>query len=903
MINKGYIMKRLFLLWFIVCGLSAAELPSQWRILPDKGFQVETLPDGLTRVTVRKAARNQGSFEQAVALKPGERYRISTHMKSSVDDLAYLQVKTYKGRKEFRRFNSKPCLVTGQTVSMEFLTPAIDAATLHIRIRNGQEQVGQQVTFGPILVEVVKAEVHTPGRLIIVPTYENCSYYLNLTEKETASGLSVAYRPEGTAEYTAVEPVYLPDERQYRGSLTDLEENRTYEMKFMLGKQVIEQKFTTLNSQVPIDKTIEIDPDGFNGLKITESGTPDAWIRYTTKPGTVLTADTAVPAVIYLVNARYIVLENLTLRGGARQGIWLENCENIQILNCDIASFGRLGIQDLQNDGKFYQNGQSINFDAGININRSGKVLVERCFIHSPRGTANSWFYSHPAGPQAVAVWGTGGVVLRYNDFIGGDRHRWNDGVEGYMNGFENGGFFRDADIYGNMFALGNDDGIELDGGQMNIRVYRNRFEHFLCGISTGPCLLGPSYIFRNLISNLGDETHGALNAFKNSHRRWDKGRLIISNNTISVPHGTGFGGYTGSKPGKLYVNEIKALLGKNIFQTGNGSIAGSGVLTARRSLFNHNQHECLYPNPAVEANFRANGQEKDGIFGPVPFVDAAAGDYRLRPGSPAAQNGFGAFVGDEPLPYRPVPVIVSPQRLRFGANMPLEQTLTVTVGGKNFASSYSIRQSFETDWVTVTPSAGTLKSGDRFNVTVKVDPDRLPAWSRSDAVILLRLENGFSRPVSIAADWSGEVKRNNSGTIQLPILDFTGADKFPRSADGEIYLGSNVQEQLSCEFTVTEAGEYYLFALVRCPVPVNSHNSFKLSLDGDEMLTAKFTFNAGPESGYTGVTRNLGSGRAKHTYERHKLSVGKHKLVIEPRQGQYISKLVFSRNPDLYLR
>ncbi len=896
--------KILCLLLPLLCGINAAELPGQWKVVPADAMKVVSTPDRITQVTLLKQPRLQGSLEQTVTgLTPNVNYIAAAKVKSSIAGMAYLQVKTYRSGKNLRRFDSKPSTVKEQILQCEFQMPEdADKITVQVRIVNDADKVGQEVSFGPVILEPVTDVTSTPGRLTIIPTYENCSYYFNLEKGEEPLPLTMEYRRQGTQKFIPVEPVYMPDERQYRGSLVELEENSNYELKLTHGTTTISREFTTLNSQVPVEKTVWLDPANFNGLQITESGRPDAWIKYTAKPGAVFTADTQNTAVLHLLNVRYVILENLTLRGGERYGVWLDNCENIQILNCDIAGFGRVGEQGFDRDGKYYLDGKSINLDPGINIFKSGKVLVERCFIHDPRAQANSWFYSHPAGPQAVLVQGTGGVVLRYNDFIGGDKHRWNDGVEGIMNSAEYGGFCRDADIYGNMFALGNDDGIELDGGQMNIRVYRNRFEHFLCGISTGPCLLGPSYIFRNLILNLGEENGGGLYAFKNSHRRWGKGRLFFNNNTVSTPQGTGFGGYSSTNPDPVYAKELKAIIEKNVFQTGNGTIAGLGFLTKRRTLSNHNQHECLNPDDKVKENFASFQQESDGIFEAIPFIDAPNGDYRLRPGSEAAKRGLGAFIADEPLPFRPIPVTVTPQKLHFKAGTQ-EQKLTVTVTGENFNSVYKMCQTTEADWLSITPPSGTLKSGDTFTVTVKVDPDKLPAKRRTDTVILLRLDNGFSRPVSINADWHDGQTTLPSQAIELPIMNFSNADKFPKGAENEIYLSPSVQEQLSYEFTVKEAGEYYLFALVRCPVPSSGHNSFKLSMDGDEMLTAKFTFNASPNQRYVGVSRNIEGGRAKHSYERHKLSAGKHRIVIEPRQGQYISKLLFAPTPEQILQ
>lgn len=64
----------------------------------------------------------------------------------------------------------------------------------------------------------------------------------------------------------------------------------------------------------------------------------------------------------------------------------------------------------------------------------------------------------------------------------------------------------RTPDVYGNTLAYCQDDGIEMDGGAVNVRVFENRIEETYSGISTAPNRLGPSYVYRNVVHNLQDE-------------------------------------------------------------------------------------------------------------------------------------------------------------------------------------------------------------------------------------------------------------------------------------------------------------------------------------------------------------------------------------------------------------
>ncbi len=72
------------------------------------------------------------------------------------------------------------------------------------------------------------------------------------------------------------------------------------------------------------------------------------------------------------------------------------------------------------------------------------------------------------------------------------ETHWWNDAIESIANGEVSGGPYRDTDIYGNVLAFSNDDGTELDGGQISVRYWHNWIDRARCGISCVPNLSGP---------------------------------------------------------------------------------------------------------------------------------------------------------------------------------------------------------------------------------------------------------------------------------------------------------------------------------------------------------------------------------------------------------------------------
>ena len=338
-------------------------------------------------------------------------------------------------------------------------------------------------------------------------------------------GLALEYRAKGTEAWkTGLALEYFPEAKSYRGSAVYLDEDRDYEVRLAAqGKTIVSDTVRTWKSDVKVAKTIEIDPATFVApYEITAKGTADGWIRYTVKGGVLKVGD-GKPAFV-LKDASHVILEDMVIDGcrECSNVIVLEKTKDVRIRHCDISGWGRLGKPDYINKGGKYVWGpknRTVNYDGAISITRGCEnTVIERCWIHDPKTPTNSWRYSHPAGSEAVlAAYAGPGTVIRYNDFVGSDEYRWNDAVEGPGNFFEDGGLNRDADVYGNFMIFCNDDNIELDGGQLNVRCFRNRFESALCGVSVQGCMVGPSYVFDNVFCGGGDEFDDLNNPIKRS--------------------------------------------------------------------------------------------------------------------------------------------------------------------------------------------------------------------------------------------------------------------------------------------------------------------------------------------------------------------------------------------------
>ncbi len=728
----------------------------------------------------------------------------------------------------------------------------------------------------------------------LVPLFHSCSYYFT---SPVRPGLEVRFRPRGEQAWQkAFPPVYVPQDAMYRGSLVRLQENTAYEIRVIAndGAALAEGGFQTWRSEVPIAETVVLDERTFDGsLRIMESGTPDGWRRYIAKEGFVLRNDRTKP-LIELSKARYVILEGLTLRGGQQYAITVKNCQQVRIVNCDIAGWGRIGTQRFDLGGSYHTDaGEQIDWDTGILIHRSIGTVVERCYLHDPVTTANSWYYSHPAGPQAVGIAKPRSTVLRYNDFVGSDRHRWNDAVEGEGNFHEDGGFNRDADIYGNFACFANDDALEIDGGQRNVRVFDNWYEGCLCGVSIQGCMSGPSYVFGNLLVNMGDERGLAGQSIKTSSNQ-------SGTNAISFI----FGNTTFGRASDLgLLQHLKIVARNNLF-------AGSANITRwSRSP----QSDCDYNLQAVGEP----GKEAHGLVGDPRFVDPSAGLYGLREDSPARGQGqalenfttagpgkvdigaipFGSSCG---FPVRPNPVQVHRPQVTFSpAESATGASKTLSATGQG---SFRIAQNEAFDWFTVSPAAGTLESGKGQTFSVRLRPERMGERRHYRGAFLVRLANGFSQPVVVYADtdWRPPVKPERQGVW----TQFQEAEA-PQNGDGFETIADpaasgtralKLSKPVEYRFTVPAAGKYFVVARGRSEAPHKLYATFRFGIDDGGLKESGI--RAAADWDWCLVAPNRSMLTCLQSYD---LSAGEHMVKLEPDGSVLLDLVALTNDPGVF--
>lgn len=346
-------------------------------------------------------------------------------------------------------------------------------------------------------------------------------------------------------------------------------------------------------------------------------------------------------------------------------------------------------------------------------------ITIERCNIHDPRDRANPWFFSHPSGPQAIFIGRCHQTVIRWNDFIGSNQHRWNDGIEGWGNFAYTGGFAQDADIYGNVIAFGNDDGIELDGGQNNVRLFGNWIEGFYCGVSTVPCLRGPSYIFNNLITRLGDEIGASSHAFKSGG---GTGLLHIFNNTCIT--NSGLASINTNSP-------LHAVSRNNIFEVRREAIRERTPQPGNSFDYDLCYGYGYFNGKIVHPDKLFNGSSfgSNMILDKPIFTARDNGNYQLHQDSPGKAAAVaipnfaetGQDTGCSPksanFPERPgLKFQINAIRIDLSPNFePANITITATED-----TSFKIIKNEAFNWFTVEPQAGNLKQGNTNSLSTQ---------------------------------------------------------------------------------------------------------------------------------------------------------------------------------------
>jgi len=113
----------------------------------------------------------------------------------------------------------------------------------------------------------------------------------------------------------------------------------------------------------------------------------------------------------------------------------------------------------------------------------------------------------------------------------------FNDGIGGGANGSFRGAPGPDSDIYGNVVSHCWDDGLEVEGGNRNTRIWGNYITQAMMMIANAATSIGPLYIWNNVVARSQSKPDaGGGNFLKMGFaggEEWMTGHMYIFNNTV----------------------------------------------------------------------------------------------------------------------------------------------------------------------------------------------------------------------------------------------------------------------------------------------------------------------------------------------------------------------------------
>lgn len=828
---------------FSESAVEAAASPRYWTVPVEHAGVVDCVAteggDGalgrMLRAKIESVATAQGQVLQKVSVRPGRRLRITADVRSSVPGAGFIQVKLYKNRKELSRLSLPPSPIEWKTIQMDINSADADSAEVLCRWKREKKYVGATAEFRNVKLEDLGEKVNVPmtvEKLECVATLNAIGVTATISGdwNKSATG-QIRYRATSESTWqTAMAPVDRPSEQEFRGSVLTLPPETEYEVEFALlpdGKPVL-ARVSTWKEEPTVGRVVELPDmkDRVEPYRVSLKGMPDAWIRIRPAPlakGVISSVDGGPDFAVQFNDAAYVIFEGFTIRGGKDDAVRINDSHDVMIRGCDIAGWGQIG---APNEKGVATNaaGKAINMQSGISVHTgSERIRLERNFIHSPRGSANSWRYGHPHGPTGVSQSNPlGNIVIRDNDIVGNEDHWFNDGIEGEYNSYVTGGPNRDSDVLGNVVAFANDDGIELDGGQRNVRCFNNLFRWTYCGVSCAPNLRGPSYVYRNLIV-LGEERGRANFGFKMGGAQFpNQGLSRLFRNTV-ISHGaTLSAGHYGKGPSPIESKD-------NVYHLGAVSYGFVGG-----TVFNG---DLVPPNGFPEALRAAQGDTPPStpVFGTAKFVEETHGDYRIA--SAPVDHEVGVFDrgADGQFPIRAGRVRTTPALLTLGVAHAGEVSVEYAgVAGLSWTATPN------SPWLSCSPASGGIcGTGTLVKARIAIDATKtLPGIHRG--AVTFRTDRGFLKTVFITAT---VLPAKPWGRVfEAEALAHSGfAVGRSASADGGAYLvatnGTPHQTaSVKLDVEVPADGDYQIWAQTLSEGPVTAmHDSFFVRVDGAE--------------------------------------------------------------------
>jgi hypothetical protein len=864
-------------------------------------------------------------------LLPNANYVARVWVRSTIDGLARLEVKRFNGSTEIDRIDSNGSTADWNRIDVNVDTTGVTRIEVQLRYKKSAAAAGQSAWFAGAEL-LTAAEAGSDSRLsalTLIPTFESIGAYAGFTGTYSGQTLELAYRVAGQTEWLpALVPPAYPADAEFRGSVLLLQPATTYEVRarlFLAGVMLDEKtaSTTTWADDVPIASEVTLPATSTGTYTITAQGSPTGWIRYHAAPGgsTIDVSGVAgATEAVVLDHAAYVIVEGLRIRGGTKNGMRIDNSHDIRVRDCEVSDWSEAGTFTFVNQGDLSygyidSTGASINLRAGIRIvgTESTRVVLERNLIHHPVGKSPSWAFGHPNGPEGIVIDTTGGNhVIRYNDILAADGHYFNDAIESVQNGSVNGGPYRDTDIYGNLLQGANDDGTELDGGQMNVRYWHNWVEGGSGAVSTAPNLKGSSYIFRNILVT-GDEMGGSqAGAIKMGGA---PGVTFLLQNTIVA---SGYGLTSGHYAS---LGAVSPLFSRNNIFT--GLQPGGGRVRFDDAVSGDFDYDLIPPVGILPGTFVTGpAREEHAIFNDPDFLAAGERDFLLNTGSPGIAAGAplanltpagisAPDIGAVDLSNQNASWPIRPAAPETAPNL---VTTRVRQGQSGSAALVILPDATPgvawtahggDAWLTVSPASGMTGAANQ-TLQCTVDTTALEVGLHR-SFVSVRKATGELRtvPIFVQIEPQQTLTFMREAETALPVAGFEAGTDVNASGGGYVKAvvlqPGETNGEIGLNFNIPEAGTYFVLARVRATGPANlipTQDSIVLRVDGGESFRWDL-WGVGEDAWSWNRAFVVPAAPTENVIGQFTFTAGAHRIAVVARElGAQIDQILVSNDP-----
>jgi len=523
----------------------------------------------------------------------------------------------------------------------------------------------------------------TPGSLTLSSTFDAISVRASFSgDPNGNNSATIQFRKQGDSVWkSALAPIVdrrtsisghaNPYVNQARGSIVGLQPGTTYEVSLtfsdpagIVGSATLTGAVATIAPAAPVSgAALFVDAgaaSGGNGSSGSPFNSIPTAISAATAGTTIRVRPGTYPA--FSISKSGNASGYIAIVGDARDQVFINGstANNINVSG-SFVQLKNLRLKQSNNSSINVQNGShhiwieniyhenisaSRNYDdAGVSIgDNTHNVYVLSNEFYSASLTnfnipGNAWDQAGAgiyinAFPNPI-----GTFVFKNNTISGGFRDCIGNAVESWGNGT-----IDNSDIAYNYVTGCKDDGIQMEGDDVNLRIFGNVIDAtgWSC-IANEVALVGPVYIFRNIC-----RLHGSNSgyAFKLSG---SPGYAFYIHNTIDTTGGAssdGWGG-GGSKPVQFIYNNIIRTSGIGLDAIGSTNACVGSINCNVTSNVDSNLYLCngTYFNAfggtsysSVAALRSATGQEAHGKQGDALFIDTAR---RISSTSPAYNAGI----------------------------------------------------------------------------------------------------------------------------------------------------------------------------------------------------------------------------------------------------------------------